>query len=350
MRVILLIFLFYSSLLLISCDTTETPPDDGNNQPDTTSQNFTFETYEFGDGGESSLFNDVWIFDENNIWAVGYIGIKDSEFTSQGYINPNIMRWTGSRWKIMPYSGTSVGIEGIWAIDSSHIYFADGLVFKYDEGQFVEYDFRSLPWVNGQRVEKLWGSGENNIWGVGPFGTIVHFDGTNWSKIDFDTGFHFYDITGIKSTGRAFALASTINTGHISIVKLADLSALSIYESQNAIALWSIDYINDGRFLISGEDIWEYLLSSNEFNKQKDLPSGYGISCQAISSPNDIYFFGDLNHVGSKIIHFNGIRYKTFDAPYGFADSRGGAMAIKDIAAYGCFLNNRAHLIIVRRK
>ncbi len=40
---------------------------------DTTTQNFTFETVEFGDGFSSSYFNDVWIFDENNIWAVGYI-------------------------------------------------------------------------------------------------------------------------------------------------------------------------------------------------------------------------------------------------------------------------------------
>ncbi len=38
---------------------------------DTTTQNFTFETVEFGDGFSSSYFNDVWIFDENNIWAVG---------------------------------------------------------------------------------------------------------------------------------------------------------------------------------------------------------------------------------------------------------------------------------------
>jgi hypothetical protein len=40
---------------------------------DTTTQNFTFETVEFGDGFSSSYFNDVWIFDENNIWAVGYV-------------------------------------------------------------------------------------------------------------------------------------------------------------------------------------------------------------------------------------------------------------------------------------
>ncbi len=55
------------SFLNFSCNTTEPPDNKDNNQPDTTSQNFTFETYEFGDGFSSSYFNDVWIFDENNI-------------------------------------------------------------------------------------------------------------------------------------------------------------------------------------------------------------------------------------------------------------------------------------------
>ena len=110
------------------CNTTETPPDDGNNQPDTTTQNFTFETYEFGDGGESSLFNDVWIFDENNIWAVGYIGPSDLGDRC------NILQWDGTKWNIRGRQFDSGGIEGIWALDSSHIYFAVGGLIKYENG------------------------------------------------------------------------------------------------------------------------------------------------------------------------------------------------------------------------
>lgn len=45
---------------------------------DTTSHNFTWQTFTFGgDAGSSALF-DVAIIDENNIWAVGEIYLKDS--------------------------------------------------------------------------------------------------------------------------------------------------------------------------------------------------------------------------------------------------------------------------------
>ncbi len=55
-------------------------------------------------------------------------------------------------------------------------------------------------------VEKLWGSSESNIWGVGPWGTIVHNDGNGWAKIDFDRQWYFYNITGNKETGIAYAV------------------------------------------------------------------------------------------------------------------------------------------------
>ncbi|HEX3075094.1 MAG TPA: hypothetical protein VHP30_15880, partial [Ignavibacteriales bacterium] len=89
---------FISMLLIGSCDnSTESKKDDM--EPDSTTQNFTFEEYEFGDGSSSSYFNDVWIFDENNIWAVGWVGILP------GYenMNVNIMRWNGAEWKVFPF-------------------------------------------------------------------------------------------------------------------------------------------------------------------------------------------------------------------------------------------------------
>jgi len=44
---------------------------------DTTSHDFTWEIFEFGEHG-NSILRDVAIIDENNIWAVGAIYLKDS--------------------------------------------------------------------------------------------------------------------------------------------------------------------------------------------------------------------------------------------------------------------------------
>ncbi|MBP9583078.1 MAG: hypothetical protein KBE38_13030, partial [Ignavibacterium sp.] len=52
------------NLTLTSCSTTEPPDIKPPVEPDSTTQNFTFETFEFGDGFSSSYFNDVFIFDQ----------------------------------------------------------------------------------------------------------------------------------------------------------------------------------------------------------------------------------------------------------------------------------------------
>nr|MCU0406819.1 glucosyl transferase [Ignavibacteriaceae bacterium] len=56
---------------------------------DTTSQNFSFVVLEFGDGFSSSYFNDVWIFNENDIWVCGNVFTNDST-------DGNLYQWNGS--------------------------------------------------------------------------------------------------------------------------------------------------------------------------------------------------------------------------------------------------------------
>jgi hypothetical protein len=221
---------------------------------DTTNNNFTFETYEFGDGGSSSYFNDVWVFDENNIWAVGYISPEDTTINGRHITNPNIIKWDGQSWKIQPYSGTSDGIEGIWAADTGHIYFASGGLRKYENGVYKVIN-TNLGLTNGQRIEKLWGSSEQNIWGVGPAGTIVHFDGTTWTKIDFDKQWHFYEITGNKETGVGYAVARNPYDDCI-IVKLENLLPEIIYKksvSITKIASWTITSLDNLIYLVSSD-------------------------------------------------------------------------------------------------
>ncbi|MCH9029576.1 MAG: glucosyl transferase, partial [Bacteroidetes bacterium] len=66
---------------------------------DTTSHEFTFETFTFGTIG-SSVLRDVAIIDENNIWAVGEIYLNDS----LGKPDPNAynaIHWDGNSWKLL---------------------------------------------------------------------------------------------------------------------------------------------------------------------------------------------------------------------------------------------------------
>ena len=63
------------TFLIKGCNSVE-PPVNGSGQ-DTTSHNFTWQTWTFGEHSSSVLY-DVVIIDENNIWAVGEIYLSDS--------------------------------------------------------------------------------------------------------------------------------------------------------------------------------------------------------------------------------------------------------------------------------
>ena len=69
---------------------------------DTTSNNFTWQTYTFGGGAGNCFLYDVSIIDENTIWAVGEIFLNDST----GHPDPNynnIVKWDGNSGKLTGY-------------------------------------------------------------------------------------------------------------------------------------------------------------------------------------------------------------------------------------------------------
>ena len=65
---------------------------------DTTSHNFTFQSWTFGTIGSSVLY-DVAIINENNIWAVGEIMIADT--SQNGYTTYNAVHWDGNDWELL---------------------------------------------------------------------------------------------------------------------------------------------------------------------------------------------------------------------------------------------------------
>ena len=64
---------------------------------DTTSHNFTFQSWTFGTVGSSTLY-DIAIINENNIWAVGEIMIADTSIN--GYTTYNAVHWNGGEWSL----------------------------------------------------------------------------------------------------------------------------------------------------------------------------------------------------------------------------------------------------------
>lgn len=97
-------------------------------------------------------------------------------------------------WEIMN-SSASVHLVGIWGCSPSEI-FAVGQASLWTslstalEGVIVQYKDNKWVQMNCGKVESLtsvWGSSSSDVFAVGVNGTILHYDGERWEKMDSGT-------------------------------------------------------------------------------------------------------------------------------------------------------------------
>src|SRR5919198_4792663 len=58
----------------------------------------------------------------------------------------------------------------------------------------------SNPLPQGNTLNSVWGSARDDVWAVGLFGTILHWDGTAWSASSSGTPNHLLGVWGSAST------------------------------------------------------------------------------------------------------------------------------------------------------
>lgn len=101
----------------------------------------------------------------NNIWVVGDSG--------------KILRYNGLGWANVA-SGTTRGLYDIWCSGAS--VFAVGesaTLLRWNGNAFVA---QPAPTGFNSTLTAISGTSANDVWAVGDDGSIVHFDGTSWTK------------------------------------------------------------------------------------------------------------------------------------------------------------------------
>lgn len=170
---------------------------------DTTSSNFTWQTFSFGEHSSSVLYG-VSIIDENNIWAVGEIYMNDStgQADSDAY---NVAHWNGTEWdfkKLQFYTFCNQPNTGSYPA-TSVIAFSENDLRISSASQVTRYNgteqivTECIP----TSVNKLWGTDSSNVYAVGNNSTISHYNGQSWQKIETGTELDFYDIHGNEQQG-----------------------------------------------------------------------------------------------------------------------------------------------------
>jgi len=187
---------------------------------DTTSHNFTWQTFTFGDIGNSVMF-DVAIISENNIWCVGEIRIADN--SPSGYTSYSYVKWNGDEWELgkLKYfppgsigdSITTTGLS-VFAFNDDDVWISGGAVFHWNGSIWKVYYNTGADGSN-----KIWGTSSNNLYFVGRNGNIIHYNGSQWRKIESGTTLGLSDIYGNKH-GDLYACGGNPSTGQGIVLKI----------------------------------------------------------------------------------------------------------------------------------
>lgn len=133
---------------------------------DTTSHNFTWQTWTFGEHSSSVLY-DVAIIDENNIWCVGEIYMNDS----LGQPDPkryNAVIWNGINWNVIripyTYQGTDFyhPIQSVFAFGPNDIWFCGNGVIRWNGSSFIPIEIPTNVWGPYQ-MNNICGRNSNDL-------------------------------------------------------------------------------------------------------------------------------------------------------------------------------------------
>jgi len=281
---------------------------------DTTSHNFTFETFTWGDIGSSVLY-DVTIIDENNIWAVGEIYVADTSIN--GYTTYNAVHWDGSEWELkrIPFLFQADSfynpIYAVFAFNADDIWFGIGNLIHWDGTRYFPIDISS---VFQSLVNKIWGSSSENLYVIGNNGNIARYNGQSWQRIESGTQLNINDIWGDynekTNEWEILAVASNIlQSNEKEVLKINSTNTQIINKEGITGTLSSLWFISNYKnYVAGGGGVYENNGLGDDWNKSKyDFTRNFLFRLRG-NELNNIAAAGGYGDV----LHFNGISWKSY--------------------------------------
>lgn len=284
-----------------------------------TSHNFVWEKYTFGGGGGSSVLKDVAIIDENNIWAVGEIYVKDS-LGNDELIPYNAVHWNGTKWELkrIRYYGNCSAVEypplkAIWAFSADNILITNGGSIGWFDGSNVYLDCGVNPLLTGA-INKIWGSSDKDVYVVGNKGNIAHYNNRWWEKIESGTNIDIQDVWGEvdNTTGKTTILVAASNIFFNEGMKLLQIKDNVITLLKTDGLSWSLSgvWFELGKqYYLVGDGIFQKKNLEEEKWKNKPLDFTQYYTYRIKGN-----YYNDIIVVGSQgeSLHYNGKNWKSF--------------------------------------
>jgi len=276
---------------------------------DTTSHNFTWQTWTFGEHSSSVLY-DVAIINENSIYVVGEIYMNDSLGHSD--LTPyNLAIWDGNNWELMKltYQDFPPVIHSVCAINENNIWFDPWFHWNGQNFQELSVD----PVFDGVGINKMWGN-EDEIYVVGNEGFIAHRNANgSWHSIESGTSVDIHDIWGsvnyTTDEKTILAIASFQNYGRaLDLLKIIGTSAIKLDTTGLHVNQHSLWFVNNSKVYIVGNGVYyKNDLATENWQLDESHPLIYKERIRGTES-NNIFLVGDYGLVS----HFNGVTWKHF--------------------------------------
>jgi len=336
-----------------TCDTTDPVP----NPNDTTSHDFTWTEYTIP--GEVYITGCA-VFDT----AIYAMGTYLYRFTGSGWEKlPVVQAGTGRSLSFADYTLFGLAPNNIWIVKSDVVdhYNGDESAWGHsaDEFRLVQLGVLSVGEDGG--LIACWGTSANDMFFVGHQGTILHFDGTNWTKFPKVTT---KDLRSVWGTSHNDVWASGFNSSEAETVLLhydgvswkEDPLSLEkgLYATGGFSGVWACDSAGKKFVTTSGA-----ILIRKTENRNWRSDSGYipnrlndgtfiGISPFG-NSPNDMFTIGGWGFVA----HWNGKTWKKYEELYNYGNPNYGPGAFScrgNTACVGGTKSGQSWIAIGRRK
>ncbi len=279
--------------------------------PDTTSHNWSFQTFVLGEGNSSKL-NDVAIINDTLAYAVGEIYLKDSlgNYDPNAY---NLVKWDGEKWELMrvPSKGplypnniiSYPPLKAIWVVAENSILLAwGGGIIKYNGINFTD-DFSMNSLLKGA-INKIFATSPKDIYIVGNGGTIVHYANGAWTKIESGTTTTITDVWGTGDTVLA-TVTNEYETGDKLLLQISpsgNVQSLNWSPNSRLQTVWfeSPDkiFIGGGEHIVGKPNAWQEITS---------IPAYYSERVRGNHS-NDVFIVGAYGLCS----HFNGSTWQSY--------------------------------------
>ncbi len=314
---------------------------------DTTSNNFTWQTFTFGGNAGSCNLYDVAIVNDTLAYAVGSIYLTDS--TGQPDPNAyNLVKWNGENWKLLrtqfytfcnQSSTGSYPTQAVIAISDTEIWTSSYTEVAVSSNS---KEFRII--CTPVQISKMF-SFNNTVYTVGKNGNIGLYSNGAWQKIESGTTADINDIWGININGNIKVYCAVSDFLQVSEHKILTVTGGNKVDSvrwdvgREIHSIWT-----ETGFPIytAGDGVFENKLGYWEEEKQVSAFYSRNIRGSAL---NDIYVCGDYGFFA----HYNGIRWTVFKNLY--INGAYLSIAIKDnlVIAVGYLSNEQAVIIVGRR-